>query len=403
MYSYNFSFQHSNNIQKNLFPEDFFGTQNQYTTIQTQKSKNREHPRIIIPNLLKGNKSGPLFSEIKEEKCEESSELTKNKTSLKIAIPYDNSIGDISTNGGSYNTPMTPMTPVMSVIQTEPNKKFGNKGKMKDRLISNNIPSSLNENNHIKDTQIDLSIPMAFTFNSKFKENQSKTVANNKINRINRINKFNKREISEKSNKKKNKNKTLENKSERNYSQRKYTPRERIKSNDLRYRKNINNKSSSYIKNNNKQIEAEKKRNTVENYSQREIKRYSRNIYNLPYNERKVKSAKRNKAVNNIKIVKNINSNNNPLIKRSNSNNKKDLNNKSHSKCSISEYRNKKKELEVKSRVEKEINNVFNKLPEDKEKKPELNNKFQLFVKKRVDTKDVKNKKKTQNIFLKNK
>jgi hypothetical protein len=389
-----------------LFPEDFFGTQNQYTTIQNHKSKNKEHPRIIIPTLLKTNRTRQIFAEIKEEKCEESSELTKNKTSLKIFIPYDNSIGDISTNGESYNTPMTPMTPVIQAMQTEPNKNYGKKGKMKDRLMSNNIPSSPKENlenNHIKDTQIDLSVPMAFTFNAKFKDNQSKTVANNKINRINRINKFSKREISSKDSKNKNKNKTLENKSERNYNQRKYTPRERIKSNDIRNRKTINNKSSSYIKNNNKQIEVEQKRNTVENYSQREIKRYSRNNYNLSYNERKAKSAKRNKAINNIKIVKNINNGYNPLIKKNDSNNKKDLNNKSNSRCSISEYRYKKKDLEVNSRVEKEINNVFKKLPDDNEKKTELNNKFQLFVKKRVDIKDVKNKKKSQNLFLKKK
>ena len=298
------------------------------------------------------------------------------------------------------------MTPIGPFIQTEPNKNYGKKDKMKDRLMTNNIPSSLNENyenNHIKDAQIDLSIPMAFTFNAKFKENQSKTVVNNKINRINRINKFNKREISSKDNKKKNKNKTLENKTERNYNQRKYTPKERVKSNDIRYRKTINNKSSSYIKNNNKKFEVEKKRNTVENYSQREIKRCSRNNYNLSYNERKAKSAKRNKDITNIKIVKNINNGNNPLIRKSISFNKKDINNKSSSKCSISEYRNKKKDLEVKSRVEKEINKVFNKLPDSNEKKPELNNKFQLFVKKRVDIKDVKNKKKSQNLFLKNK
>ena len=296
------------------------------------------------------------------------------------------------------------MTPVVTVMQTEPNKNYGKKSKMKDRLIPNNIPSSLNDNyekNHIKEAQIDLSIPMAFTFKSKFRENQSKTVANNKINRIN---KFKKREISVKDNKQKYKNKTIENKSVRNYSQRKYTPRECIKSTDLRYRKNINNKSSSYINNLNKQIEGEKKRNTVENHSQREIKRYSRNNYNMSFNERKAKSAKRNKAINNIKIVKNINNdNNNPLIRRSNSNKQKDIKNKSHSKCSISEYRNKKKDLEVKSRVEKEIKNVFNNMPDGNERKPELNNKFQFFVKKRVDIKDVKYKKKSQNLFMKKK
>ena len=59
---------------------------------------------------------------------------------------------------------MTPMTPVVPFIQTEPNKNYGKKNKMKDRLMTNNIPSSLNENyenNHFKDAQIDLSIPMA--------------------------------------------------------------------------------------------------------------------------------------------------------------------------------------------------------------------------------------------------
>ena len=56
-----------------MFPEDFFGTQNHYTTIQNHKSKNKEHPRIIIPTLLKTNRTRPIFAEIKEEKCEESS------------------------------------------------------------------------------------------------------------------------------------------------------------------------------------------------------------------------------------------------------------------------------------------------------------------------------------------
>jgi len=49
-----------------MFPEDFFGTQNQFITIQTQSQlSNREHPKLINPLLIKHQE--PQINEIKEE------------------------------------------------------------------------------------------------------------------------------------------------------------------------------------------------------------------------------------------------------------------------------------------------------------------------------------------------
>ena len=65
-----------------MFPEDFFGSPNQFKTIQTQISKNKEHPKIINPTLLKTKTNQPYIMEIKEEICEESLEIPKNKLLL---------------------------------------------------------------------------------------------------------------------------------------------------------------------------------------------------------------------------------------------------------------------------------------------------------------------------------
>ena len=122
-------------MQKNIFPEDFFSTPNQYKTIQNPINKNREHPKIINPTLLKSKSNQPLIVEIKEEKCEESIDVPKNKNSLKIIIPKNVSIEEISTSGGSYNTPKTPNIPINQVIkvETEPNKN-----KKKDLILKIN-------------------------------------------------------------------------------------------------------------------------------------------------------------------------------------------------------------------------------------------------------------------------
>ena len=53
-------------------------------------------------------------------------DVPKNKNSLKIIIPKNNSNEEISTSGGSYNTPKTPNMPIKPVIQTEPSKNKKN-------------------------------------------------------------------------------------------------------------------------------------------------------------------------------------------------------------------------------------------------------------------------------------
>ena len=156
-----------------MFPEDFFGAPNQFKTIQTQISKNKEHPKIINPSLIKTKNNQPYIIEIKEEKCEESMDMTKNKNSLKIIIPQNISTEEISTSGGSYNTPNTPNNPVKPIYETEPNKNKKKGSNIKDKLISNNeLNKNLQNinNNSIKDENIDLYYPMAFTFNFKEKK-----------------------------------------------------------------------------------------------------------------------------------------------------------------------------------------------------------------------------------------
>ena len=75
-------------MQKNIFPEDFFCTPNQYKTIQNPINKNREHPKIINPTLLKSKSNQPLIAEIKEEKCEESIDVPKNKKAFSASMPF---------------------------------------------------------------------------------------------------------------------------------------------------------------------------------------------------------------------------------------------------------------------------------------------------------------------------
>ena len=211
-----------------MFPEDFFGTPNQYKTIQTQINKSREHPKIINPLLFKNKTNQPYIDEIKEEKCEESiMEMSKNKNSLKIIIPHNISNEEISTSGGSYNTPVTPNIPIKPVIHTEPNKNSRKECRIKDKILSNNINSSLSKKNSVNNTiddNIDLCHPMAFTFN--FKEKKNQTIKNNNRRGGNKYNSFERNKKIIKENKKRDysaQNKKIEkikkeNKHERNNS-----------------------------------------------------------------------------------------------------------------------------------------------------------------------------------------
>lgn len=370
-------------MQKNIFPEDFFCSPNQYKTIQNPINKNREHPKIINPTLLKSKSNQPLIVEIKEEKCEESIDINvpKNKNSLKIIIPKNHSNEEISTSGGSYNTPKTPNIPINQPIkvETEPNKNKKNGFNIKDKLISNNALNknikNINNKNNIKDENIDLYYPMAFTFNSKGKKNR--TLNNNRKMNY----KYNKSfEKNIKNNEIKEKKDTIINDRKRKTLSYQRNKEDKFKKDN----KNINNKNFF--------------RNNIRNNSQREDKKNSRNKFSPSINDRKVRSAKKNKETINLITI----NNNKNILKRNYKDNKKDLYNKTNLKTLKFEYDKKKKEI-VHLKVKKEINQIFEKLPENYEKNPILNNKFELFMKNLEDIKYVLDRNNSKKFFQKTK
>ena len=397
-----------------MFPEDFFGSPNQYKTIQTQVNKNKEHPKIINPTLLKTKTNQPYIMEIKEEICEESLEIPKNKNSLKIIIPNNISNEEISTSGGSCNTPNTPNNLYKPVIHTEPNKNRKKGSNLKDKLIANNALNNrlqnMNDNNNIKDENIDLYYPMAFTFNRKEKKSRTLNTnkrkiykynksfeGKNKKNNVNKDSKDNKDKINKDKktraifSQKNNDNKSIkESKHQRNNSLNNYNNKDNKN-------KNIsNNKCSNYgyrksysCEQNNHKDKNEK--NTIKNNIQNEKRKNSRNNTDSLY-DRKARSAKKNKETINILTIKN----NNNLLKKNNKDNNKDLYNKNILNNYKSEYNNKKKDL-VHSRVKNEINHILKNLPENYEKFPEINNKFELLMKNINDFKYVLDKNKSKN------
>lgn len=381
-----------------MFPEDFFGTQNQFITIQTQSQlSNREHPKLINPLLIK--RQEPQINEIKEEIIEESIDVSKNmsksKIPLRIVVSHDSSIEDVSTSGGSNNTPISPMTPIIPEIQTDLKENNFTFGPKKGKQISNTSRSSFNENtdskNVIEDKK-DLCLPLAFTFSHKFNEKQNQTLKNSRTNK-NTFREKSKQDIKIKS--------TSYQKNKEDKSIIKAQKTQRINSQKKNNQKESNKNNNYLYKKNNKSIGDKKK----ENSGLKETKRNIRSNSNSSYDNRKLKSAKKNKETNNIMTVKNIynNNNNKAIIRRNNSSERKELGNKkSDRKCLLSEYMDRKKDI-VHSKIKKEINNIFNNLPENYEKFPELNNKLELFMKNIDDIKDVLIKKKSQDILLKNK
>ena len=230
-----------------MFPEDFFGTQNQFITIQTQSQlSNREHPKIINPFLIKCQE--PQINEIKEEIIEESMDISKNmsknKIPLRIFVSHDSSIEDVSTSGGSNNTPISPMTPIIPEIQTEPKDNNFTFGPKKGKPISNNVRSSSNENIDSKiviEDKKDLCLPLAFTFSHKFNEKQNQTLKTGRNNK-NSFREKSSQDIKRKSasyqKNKEDKNVIKAQKTQRINPQKKYSQKESNKINDYLCKKN---------------------------------------------------------------------------------------------------------------------------------------------------------------------
>ena len=126
----------------------------------------------------------------------------------------------------------------------------------------------------------------------------------------------------------------------------------------------------------------------IKNNIQKEIRKNTRNNTDSLY-DRKARSAKKSKETINILTIKN----NKNLLKRNNKDDKNGLYNKNNLKNFKSEYNNKKKEI-VHSRVKSEINQILKNLPENYEKFPEINNKFELLLKNINDFKFVLDKNK---------
>ena len=383
-----------------MFPEDFFGNPNQYKTIQTQINKNKEHPKIINPSLIMTKSNKPMIIEIKEEKCEESMDIAKNKNSYKINVPQNISNEEISTSGGSYNTPKTPNIPIKTVVHTEPNKNKKCSCNIKDKLIPNN---SLNKNiinnhdNNIKDENFDLYYPMAFTFN--FKEKNCKTLNNNRRNNY----KYNKSfERNKKNNG--NKEKTIKEKKRKILSCQKYKE-DKIKIENIfeinNSKKNYNNKKNNIHNKGNKTLNASyrksystdinknnhKKENNLNNInSQKEKIKNSRKIF-CSINDRKAKSAKKSEETISIISIKN----NKNLLRRNNKDNKNDFyTNNNNLKIFKSEFDNQKKEI-INTKLKDDIENILYNLPDNYEKIPKLKNKFELLMKNVDDIKYVLN------------
>ena len=115
-----------------------------------------------------------------------------------------------------------------------------------------------------------------------------------------------------------------------------------------------------------------------------------RSKYHVQLN--KLKITKKSKETINILTIKN----NKNLLKKNNKDNKKVLYNKNNLNNLKSEYNNKKKQI-VHSKVKNEINHILKNLPENYEKLPEINNKFELLMKNINDFKYVLDRNKSKN------
>ena len=346
-----------------MFPDDFFGNPNQYKTIQTQINKNKEHPKIINPSLIMTKSNKPMIIEIKEEKCEESMDIAKNKNSYKINVPQNISNEEISTSGGSYNTPKTPNIPIKTVVHTEPNKNKKCSCNIKDKLIPNKTLNNNRRNNY--------KYNKSFERNKKNNGNKEKTIKEKK-RKILSCQKYKEDKI-------KIENIFEINNSKKNYNNKKNNIHNKgNKTLNASYRKSY---STDINKNNHK------KENNLNNInSQKEKIKNSRKIF-CSINDRKAKSAKKSEETISIISIKN----NKNLLRRNNKDNKNDFyTNNNNLKIFKSEFDNQKKEI-INTKLKDDIENILYNLPDNYEKIPKLKNKFELLMKNVDDIKYVLN------------
>ena len=441
-------------INKKIFPEDFFDLTNNQDelTHPKNKSKQKDHPKLLNPsNTIKMIPN--VINEIKEEAFEESVEqFQPKKTNLKIIIPEKSNDELEPSTSGSSNVKLSPNKPPSPLICAEKNK-FNlfpdnndvssniNKDKEEDKykvtahfLNEENNSSSFKENKNLNrpftpnvnryknvynpPLTCDNKNLDKFKFNYNFETKKNGVIVPRKDSKINQIQRQNLFKVGYNNNS--NRNNKINNKKIKPVSSRiekifgtqgnNNSPKNSslvsiINLNEKNQNKNKNKDNNPNIINNNKNnnnINDLKKANNC-NHAQKNQKKSRANSVENKYMNRK------NNALRNNESNKAINKNNKDI--NSNKNDNKNNNKENERKKNYSHNKNNKnngysylpeiKYANVKNQLEVEVNNLFQNLPEDFEKYPELKNYVELIVQNIHGLKDYIYKN-TQDFFKKN-
>ena len=434
-------------INKKIFPEDFFditNNQEELTNLKN-KSKQKDHPKLLNPsNTIKIIPN--VINEIKEESFEESIEQFQlKKTNLKIIIPEKSNDELEPSTSGSSNVKLSPNKPPSPLIykgkikfdlNSENKEAQSNINKDKDKeedkykvtahfVNEENVNLSFKENKNINrpftpnvnryksvynpPLTCDNKNLDKFKFNYNFETKKNGIIIpkkDSKINQIQRQNLFkvgynNNANINNKINNKK--IKPVSSRIEQIFgTQGNNSPKNAslisIK-NNLHDKKQNKNKeyNTNIINNNNKNTINIKKANNSNHIKKNQKKTRANSIENKYMNRKNnvLRKNESNKDINkNINIDKNDNEKENER-KKNYSHNK---NNKNHVYPCLPEI----KYVNVKNQLEFEVNNLFQNLPEDFEKYPELKNYVELIVQNIHGLKDYIYKN-TKDTFIKNK
>ena len=439
-------------INKKIFPEDFFDLTNNQDelTHPKNKSKQKDHPKLLNPsNTIKIIPN--VINEIKEEAFEESVEqLQPKKTNLKIIIPEKSNDELEPSTSGSSNVKLSPNKPPSPLIGTEKNEF--NLHPENNEIPSNNIKNDKDkeEDNYkvtahfVNEEKTNISfkenknLNRPFTPNvnryknvynppltcdnknmDKFKFNYNFEIKKNgvivpkkesKINQIQRQNLFkigynnNNSNRNNKMNKKK--LKPVSSRIEQIFgTQSNNSPR----NSSLVSIINLNEKNQSKNKNKNKEYNTNIINNNKKNSNINDLKK-ANNCNHAQKNPKKARANsvenkcmnKTNKVLKKNESNKDINKDNADSINKNKENERKKIysHNKINKNGGIS-YLPEIKYANVKNQLEVEVNNLFQNLPEDFEKYPELKNYVELIVQNIHGLKDYIYKN-TQDFFKKN-
>ena len=420
-------------MNKKIFPEDFFDLPNKqdYSFDPKNRPKKKDHPKLINPSsTLNIRPSG--INEIKEEDIEESEEhIQLKKNNLKIVIP-DKSNDELEpSTSGSSNVKLSPNTPPTLICtdkkkydlypkyKSTPNyKKMKKNEQLKEEekykitahfTNEENCNHSSKEKNRIRrpSTPIisrykNMYNPSILTcenknidkykFNYNFETNKKGVIipkVEKGINAIQRKNLFNVGH-SNANNNNNNKEKNKNNNSKTNIN----PTTSRIEQIFGTQGKSQKNSSLVSLKNNinQKYINKTKDKDDIKINNFKKNKNYSFiENQNIDNKKKKVKIYRANTAKNKYVIessFRNKKVKENGFDKGNNKNqidrehNKERKKNNSFNKKSFIPYIPVKHISNVQNQLETEINNLFQILPEDFEKYPEIKNNFDLIVKK---------------------